>query len=199
MGDFKMGNNTVLTQSGTAKPTFGSGAPTGAIIQVQSCVKSDTQTYTASGFGTLTGTDQNGNGSAWCVKITPTATSSKVLVIIDIHASCSADNDKASVFGMFRDSTNIYGGNIPGNQTKGFAEVRHETNTQTYYYLETYNATFLDSPNSTSELTYSCQAAAHYNSPTLYINASGYDINDNPNIARNIRAASTITVMEIAG
>ena len=32
MGDFKMGNNTVLTQSGTAKPTFGSGAPTGAII-----------------------------------------------------------------------------------------------------------------------------------------------------------------------
>ena len=32
MGDFKMGNNTVLTQSGTAKPTFGSGAPTGAVI-----------------------------------------------------------------------------------------------------------------------------------------------------------------------
>ena len=72
-------------------------------------------------------------------------------------------------------------------------------NTQTYYYLEGYHATFLDSPNSTSELTYSCQAAAHYNSPTLYINATGYDINDNPNIARNIRAASTITVMEIAG
>ena len=35
MGDFKMGNNTVLTQSGTAKPTFGSGAPTGTIIQTK--------------------------------------------------------------------------------------------------------------------------------------------------------------------
>ena len=33
MGDFKMGNNTVLTQSGTAKPTFGSGAPTGTVLR----------------------------------------------------------------------------------------------------------------------------------------------------------------------
>ena len=36
MGDFKMGNNTVLTQSGTAKPTFGSGVPTGTILKVSS-------------------------------------------------------------------------------------------------------------------------------------------------------------------
>tara|TARA_R100000329_G_scaffold87219_1_gene73479 strand:+ start:221 stop:766 length:546 start_codon:yes stop_codon:yes gene_type:complete len=179
--------------------TFGQSASSGAILQIQSCVKSDTQTYTSTSFGTLAGTDQNGSGSAWCVKITPSATSSKVLVTIDIHASCSADNNKSSMFGMFRDSTNIYGGTIPGNQSKGFAEVRHETNTATYYYLEGYHATFLDSPNSTSELTYSCQAACHYNSPTLYINASGYDIADTPNIARNVRAASTITVMEIAG
>ena len=180
--------------------TFGQSASSGAILQIQSCVKSDTQTYTATSFGTLAGTDQNGSGSAWCVKITPTATSSKVLVIIDIHASCSAENNKSSMFGMFRGSTNIYGGTIPGNQSKGFAEIRHETNTQTYYALESYHSTFLDSPSSTSELTYSCQAACHYNSPTaLYINASGYDINDNPNIARNVRAASTITVMEIAG
>ena len=41
MGDFKMGNNTVLTQSGTAKPTFGSGAPTGAIVQVKKATLSD--------------------------------------------------------------------------------------------------------------------------------------------------------------
>ena len=34
MGDFKMGNNTVLTQSGTAKPTWGTGAPTGAVLRV---------------------------------------------------------------------------------------------------------------------------------------------------------------------
>tara|TARA_Y100000004_G_scaffold147664_1_gene168932 strand:+ start:538 stop:1044 length:507 start_codon:yes stop_codon:yes gene_type:complete len=34
MGDFKMGNNTVLTQSGTAKPTFGSGVPTGTVLRV---------------------------------------------------------------------------------------------------------------------------------------------------------------------
>ena len=126
MGDFKMGNNTVLTQSGTANPTWGAGVPQGTIIQVQSCVKSDTQTYTTTSFGTLAGTDQNGSGSAWCVKITPTAISSKVLVIIDIHASCSADNDKSSMFGMFRDSTNIYGGTIPGNQSKGFAEINKE-------------------------------------------------------------------------
>ena len=34
MGDFKMGNNTVLTQSGTANPTWGTGAPTGAVLRV---------------------------------------------------------------------------------------------------------------------------------------------------------------------
>ena len=194
----KTGTRVLASDSGSVW-SWGAGVPQGTILQVQSCVKSDTQSYTATSFGTLAGTDQNGSGSAWCVKITPTATSSKVLVIIDIHASCSADNNKSSMFGMFRDSTNIYGGTIPGNQSKGFAEVRHETNTSTYYHLESYHSTFLDSPSSTSELTYSCQASCHYNSPTLYINASGYDINDNPNIARNVRAASTITVMEIAG
>ena len=41
MGDFKMGNNTVLTQSGTAKPTFGSGVPIGTIVQVKKAKLSD--------------------------------------------------------------------------------------------------------------------------------------------------------------
>ena len=70
MGDFKMGNNTVLTQSGTAKPTFGSGVPTGTVIQVhcfqnaQHWVNGDgstsftqfDQTYT-SGGGYVTASD----------------------------------------------------------------------------------------------------------------------------------------------
>ena len=33
MGDFKMGSKTVLSQSGTAKPTFGSGVPTGTVLR----------------------------------------------------------------------------------------------------------------------------------------------------------------------
>ena len=102
----KTGTRVLASDSGSVW-SWGAGVPQGTILQVQSCVKSDTQSYTATSFGTLAGTDQNGSGSAWCVKITPTATSSKVLVIIDIHASCSADNNKSSMFGMFRDSTNI--------------------------------------------------------------------------------------------
>ena len=34
MGDFKMGSKTVMSQSGTSNPTFGTGAPTGAVVIV---------------------------------------------------------------------------------------------------------------------------------------------------------------------
>ena len=73
MGDFKMGNNTVLTQSGTANPTFGSGAPTGAVLNVVSSSKTDIQTFTSTNtFTTITGLS--------CA-ITPKSTSNKILIM----------------------------------------------------------------------------------------------------------------------
>ena len=43
MPDFKMGNpaKTIISQSGTANPTWGTGAPTGAIVQVKKATLSD--------------------------------------------------------------------------------------------------------------------------------------------------------------
>ena len=41
MPDFKMGNpaKTIISQSGTANPTWGANAPTGCIVNVQQVVK----------------------------------------------------------------------------------------------------------------------------------------------------------------
>ena len=51
----------------------------GKILQVQSTTKTDTHSSTDN-KADIPGTDQNGNGSVWCVKITPSATTSKILV-----------------------------------------------------------------------------------------------------------------------
>ena len=53
--------------------------------------------------------------------------------------------------------------------------------------------TFLDSPSSTSALTYKVQARVNSN-PTLYINRTGADANAD----YSSRGISTLTVMEIA-
>ena len=43
MPDFKMGNpaKTIISQSGTANPTWGANAPTGCIVNVQQVVKKE--------------------------------------------------------------------------------------------------------------------------------------------------------------
>ena len=156
----------------------------GGIIQVKSVTKTDTFTK-ASGtsFQDVTGLS---------VSITPTRSDSKILVMYDMnwaaingHSSCR----------LMRDSTPIKIGDASSNKTQVTGQIHHTTNEQ--YDLETVSGTHMDSPATTSSVTYKMQVGTPYSSSyEVYVN---YHAEDSSDQSWAGRGASTITVMEVSG
>ena len=150
----------------------------GKVGQVVSTTKTDSFTTTSTSFVDVTGLS---------VSITPTATSSKVLVIVDMVGSATP-----GVVAMFavllRDSTQIALGDAAGSRTRtsGFLQAANADS------VSMMSLNFLDSPASVSALTYKIQIAANAAS-TVAVNRSVTDANT----AAYGRTASTITVLEI--
>ena len=185
MPDFKMGNpaKTVISQSGTANPTWGTGAPTGCVIQVKSTTKTDADfSHNTSTVTTITGLT---------VTITPKSTSSKILILGSICFGRSNANSGYPLK-LFRDSTEIGSGDSAGSRPVGIASLNMTGYGQ--YYMDHRHVNFLDSPNTTSAITYSFRVVSRDGS-TIYINRS----QDDADAVYSDRGSSTITVMEIAG
>jgi hypothetical protein len=152
------------------------GAPAG-ILQVVSVTKVDTFTTSSTSFTDVTGLTAS---------ITPTSTSSKILVLSKV-----AINTRSLAIGdiqLLRGATVIGGGTAAGSRVSGmsafYAEAAGTTDLST---------NFLDSPASVSSQTYQIQART--NTGVLGINTSA----DDANVALIARTSSTITLMEIAG
>lgn len=150
----------------------------GKVAQVVSTSKTDTFTSSSTTYADITGLS---------VSITPTAATSKVLVIAQI--SGSMDTGVASLFfRMMRDSTAINIGDASGSRQRasiGFSNtIASEVVSGT--------TSFLDSPATTSATTYKIQGV-NSSAGTFYINRSKTD-SDTVNFPR---PASSITVMEI--
>ena len=150
----------------------------GKVGQVVSTTKTDSFTTTSTSFVDVTGLS---------VSITPTATSSKVLVIVNMVGSATP-----GVVAMFavllRGATQIALGDAAGSrtQTSGFLQAANADS------VSMMSLNFLDSPASVSALTYKIQIAANAAS-TVAVNRSVTDANS----AAYARTASTITVLEI--
>ena len=127
------------------------------------------------------------------LSITPSSTSSKILVNTHISYGGSANNLYASGY-LMRDSTDIgVNTTATGSQFNiSFGLELQGQNNETYK-LRNSSMTFLDSPSSTSALTYKVQGRVDANG-TLYINRPGVDANAD----YGSRGISTLTVMEIA-
>ncbi len=94
-------------------------------------------------------------------------------------------------FRLMRDSTSIGGSTVVGSRQSGIGNSdAGNTNSS-----EANPFNFLDTPNTTSAITYKIQSIAH--STTGYVNRTFSDNNDNE--AYSVRAVSTITVMEVKG
>ena len=147
------------------------------IGQVVSTTKTDTFTTTATTFTDITGLS---------VSITPTSASNKILVI----ASVTASNDAATIQGgtrITRNGTAVFVGDTAGNRISGqMIDVTNADSTVTQ------GVSFLDSPATTSALTYAVQAR-NSAAGTFYVNRSENDTND----VNHYRGASSITVMEV--
>lgn len=131
--------------------------------------------------------------SAWVditglsVAITPTLSTSKILVQIDI---CGGGVNAVNVahFRLMRGSTVIYAGASAGNRSLGFGgAIALDVNV-----TPATSGTFIDAPNTTSAVTYKIQTNSN---GIVYINRSSNDADD----ARRLRGVSSLTVTEIAG
>lgn len=158
-----------------------SGMPTGSVIQTVTTTKTDTFTMTGQTMTTITGLTAT---------ITPISTTSKVLVIVSIGGFGQGTGQGRFV--LQRNSADISGavgaagsGQLVDTFTiGGIASGAVQT---------TGGTTYLDSPASTSALTYSVTVSSNDAGQGIYINRSPTDT-ANTSYQRNI---STITLMEI--
>lgn len=170
-----------ITFDNSGKPAFPNGGA-GKILQVINSIKTD--------VGSAGESSNYVDISGLSVSITPTSSSSKILISCNITAGHSATSN---VFGfrLMRDSTAIAVSDAAGNRrqwTFGEMTARSNTNNTTH----SVGGTFLDSPSTTSATTYKLQLYNRYN--TVYINRSGEDSNSD----NHGRGVSAITVMEVA-
>ena len=162
------------------------GVPTGGgggIVQTKSTVKTDAFSTTSSSYTDVTGLS---------VTITPTATSSKVLVISQISGNGNAATQGyftlARVISSTTDNT-IFVGDSTGSRVRASLNMYENQNNE----CKNGTLVFLDSPNTTNEITYKIQCT-NQGASTVFVNRSSL-FQDSANSAT---LASSITVMEVS-
>lgn len=156
------------------------GGVKNAVIQVKQSVKTDAFSTTSQTYVDVTDL---------AVSITPSSASNLILVTYDVNASIPGDVMHGYIT-LVRDSTEIFKADTDGLKRSATSVINVATQQQ-----YTYSATFLDSPSTTSAITYKIQALSS-NGNALYINRSA---RDNNALAYDGRSVSSITVMEIQG
>ena len=164
------------------------GAPTGGaggVVQVQSTTKTGAfQKATGDTFQDVTGLS---------VSITPKFSTSKILVLYDM--SWSTSNGHMSCR-LMRDSTPIKIGDAADSRTQATGQQHYSSNGQNQYDTFQVAGTHMDSPATTSAVTYKMQVGTPYSaSYDCRVNYQG----DDSNQAWVGRTASSITVMEVSG
>ena len=159
----------------------------GAVLQVVQTVKTDTFSTTSpaeTAFVDVTG---------FSVTITPSATSSKILILWSMMIGASAEN--VTYMKLQRGTTDILLGDASSTRVR-MSQGQGGSYGGAPWKIDCASGQYLDSPNTTSATTYKWVWASN-GSATSYLNRSGRDhttTNDEDG-----RTASTITAMEIAG
>jgi hypothetical protein len=162
-------DGTILT---TTNPKAGN------IIQVLQTAKTDVFSTTSNGFHDI----------GLSVSITPSSVSNKIL----IHYDANVSGDDLTMVKLLRDSTDI------GIGDAGDSNMQRVTQGGQYQSgnndkVAVYSGSFLDSPSSTSSLTYKLQVYK-YGGATMRVNTPV----NNSNAIYTGRGISTITAMEVA-
>jgi len=170
--------STVLTLPAVSGTVLTDTSPkAGNVIQVvqattQTSVSNSTTTYADSGL---------------TANITPTSSSSKILVLIsqNFYIAINSGTSQFGGFQIVRNSTAIYTPSQDG--TSSFDYGISNGNTTTAQLFTRYSACYLDSPATTSATTYKTQMRIYYTTSggTIY--------------AQNSNGTSSIILMEIAG
>ena len=167
------GDGTILTTNSSV----------GKTLQVLSTSKTDTFSTTSQSYIDVTGLS---------VSITPSSSSNKIFIILDIKVGAGHE-DAAFAGRLMRDSTAIYIGDASNSRTRASFGTSRQSGNAGYDVLQDRQAVFLDSPSTTSAITYKVQIMGN-NGRYTYVNRTHDDSDDDD----TPRTASSITVMEVA-
>jgi hypothetical protein len=163
----------------TANKFAKASMPVGSVLQVVQTTLDTQQSFTGATYTDVTGLS---------VSITPTATSSKILVRYRINGGAGGATTYHA-FQIVRNSTAVGNGAQGTTRTKAHSSVRGQFSDANSYW--TTSGEFLDSPATTSATTYKIQTATN---GTTYINRAA----GNVDAADYTSTLCSITVMEIA-
>ena len=159
----------------------------GNILQVVSTTKTDvySETFATAGEGAgITG---------FTVSITPSSTSSKILLTGFMSIGSDDTNNNLQSYRIYRDTTLIGIGDSDGSTSRVTGSCNLDNGGNRVPGVAAIN--FLDSPSTTSSVTYSVRFfQAYATNVVLYLNRGG----DTLDAATRHRAISTITAMEVA-
>jgi hypothetical protein len=155
----------------------------GKVLQVVQTFKNDVWTATSATAVDITG---------FSATITPSSTSNKILV--QVSATIGGGADTYPYLLLLRNGTVIGSGTgATGNRKNIFIGVYGGT-AFTGNSARCISNSYLDSPSSTSSLTYKLQMASPYNSGSMVLNRAESDVD----AVYNQYATSSITLMEVA-
>ena len=175
------GTNTLTLPASTG--TLATTATQGKILQVLQATKTDTFSTNSTTFVDITDL---------AVTITPSSTSSKILVFNQLQAGTTGHGTIKTVRTVGGTTSDILVGDADGNRSRGNSKI----------YISTWNPTtcvaqLLDSPNTTSAVTYKVQCAVpHSASYYIYVNRA-VSSSGASDFAYDVRSSSTITVIEV--
>jgi len=173
--------NAIQTVAG--KPILNS---TGSILQVVQTVKTDP-------FSTSSGSGSPATITGFSASITPSSTANKVLVYVSI-GQLSGNSDTTWGIFMFRNGTKVFSGDVAGSRASGSIAGGIPSTGGTWRGNPA-PIMYLDSPSSTSAVTYTFSLGSN-GSSIVYFNQDGRD----NNLANDAtRTASSIILMEVSG
>jgi hypothetical protein len=155
------------------------------VLQVVGTNKTDTFSTLSQSFVIVTGLTAT---------ITPSSSSSKILVFAVVHGGSDDGTNAGGAFRLYRDGSWVTGaaGNAAGNRIQGFGQSTSGGGSP--WKLDTKTLIYIDSPSTASSTTYQIYARAQNTTSGTTVN---YAYNDTDSTDR-VRLFSTITLMEIA-
>jgi hypothetical protein len=174
--------------------TLASGAKTSGFGKIGQVVTTD---FTGTESTTVKASAGNFTDSSLTATITPTSTSSKLMVMCTVNAGSSSGSNGCHV-GRFRQAisggstTSVFVGAAAGSRIQQSSGRGNESAGSATILTKAFN--FVLSPSTTSATTITYQFATRGGgSGTAYINRTGTDTDGN----EDARTASALTVMEI--
>ena len=173
------GGNNLVTSNGSGVIT---AAGFGKVAQVVQDIEQGVITYSTT------------YADALSLSITPSSTSSKIL--LNWHCTLGRGADDFGAISLFKDGTIVSGAigtSGTSNRPNASNVVSNAGNLSgTIYHQSIVSNCFLDTPSSTSALTYAIKIKATYGS-NIYLNRAE---NENDQ-GHNVRTMSSLTAMEI--